>query len=151
MDPRGSRRRYVEFFLVHLGWDSALIDPADLEVTHEELLDGELVHSTRLRLEDLDLSAIAGKDACTVRLPSVGRRVAHGVTLSTVDGELIDRSGPYPLVERVEMTLVVDGHEMPAIRSGDDEPLPGIERRTDRTRQIAADMRAVLASAAAAR
>src|SRR3954447_24302260 len=45
-------------FIVDLGWEPARIGLADLELTHEELLDGELVSSVRLRLEDLDTSDV---------------------------------------------------------------------------------------------
>jgi hypothetical protein len=138
-------------FLVDLGWDPTGISLADLELTHEEQLEGEMVSATRLRLEDLDTSAVDALGICSVSLPSVGRRVAHGVSLHTVDGELLDRTGPYPLVERIEIKITANGSELPPVVSGVSDPLPALDERMKRSAEVARDIEAVIRNGAQAR
>jgi hypothetical protein len=138
-------------FLVDLGWDPTRISLADLELTHEELLQGEMVSATRVRLEDLDTSTVDALGVCSVALPSVGRRVAHGVSLHTVDGELLDRTGPYPLVERIEMKITANGSELPPVVSGVSDPLPALDERMKRSAEVARDIEAVIRNGAQAR
>jgi hypothetical protein len=138
-------------FLAELGWEPERIDLADLELTHEEFFDDELVGSVRIRLEDLDTSAVEDRGRCQVTLPTLGRKVAHGLALHTLEGELLDRSGPYPIVERIEMSLEVNGHKLPPIVTGMTNPPPGLEERLDRRERIAEDIEQVIQSGVQAR
>jgi hypothetical protein len=91
-----------EALLAHIGWDPSRIDLMDLVVDLEQFISGDLVAQVRIPIEDT-----AGADdlreagSCAVSLPTYGPGVASHVTLSTRDGALLDRTGPYPLAERV--------------------------------------------------
>lgn len=132
-----------ESFLAELGWEPERIDLADLELTHEEYFGGELVASVRIRLDDLDTSAVDDRGRCQVTLPTLGRKVAHGLALHTIEGELLDRSGPYPIVERIEMSLEVNGHKLPPILTGLTDPPPKLEERLDRRERITQEIEEV--------
>ncbi len=138
-------------FLVELGWEPARISLADLEITHEEFLDGELVSAMRIRIEDLDTSEVDGKGRCTVAVMTIGRSVTHGVSLHTADGELLDRTGPYPLAERIEATLTIDGTELPPVVIGRTDPPPPLDERMRRSEQMATDLEDVIRNGVQAR
>lgn len=140
-----------ESLLVDLGWDPTRIALSELELTHEELLDGELIASSRFRLEDLDTRKVEHRGSGTIRLPSMGRLVAHGVALHTVEGELVDRHGPYPLAERVEISLIADGEVFPPFVTGVTEPPPGLDQRTRRAAQLAEELERVVRNGVQAR
>lgn len=140
-----------ESFLVDLGWDPTRISLPDLELTHEELLDGELVLDSRLRLEDLDTREVDDLGLCTIALPTVGRSVAHGVALHIVDGELLDRSGPYPLVERAQIDITVNGDELPPVVTGISDPPPELDERMQRAAQIVTELETVVRNGVQAR
>lgn len=140
-----------ESFLVDLGWDPGRISLPDLELTHEELLDGELVLDSRLRLEDLDTRKVDDLGLCTITLPTVGRSVAHSVALRIVDGELLDRSGPYPLVERAQIDITVNGDELPPVVTGISDPPPELDERMQRAAQIATELESVVRNGVQAR
>lgn len=140
-----------ESFLVDVGWDPTRISLPDLELTHEELLDGELVLESRLRLEDLDTRKVDDLGLCTITLPTVGRSVAHGVALHVVDGELLDRSGPYPLVERAQIDITVNGEELPPVVTGISDPPPELDERMQRAAQVATELERVVRNGVQAR
>jgi hypothetical protein len=140
-----------ENYLADLGWDPALVHLADLELTHEEFIAGELVLATRIRLEDIDTGVVEGSGSCSVALPTLGRKVAHGLTLYTLEGEFLDRNGPYPLIERIEMRPTINGEELPPIVTGVTEPPPGLEARIDRTERISQDLESLVKNATQAR
>lgn len=88
---------------------------------------------------------------CQVTLPTMGRNVAHGLALHTLEGELLDRSGPYPIVERIEMSFEIDGHQLPPIVTGVSSPTPALEERLDRGERIAQEIEEVVKSGVQAR
>jgi hypothetical protein len=73
------------------------------------------------------------------------------VLLHTVEGELLDRSGPYPLLERVVSTVVINGHTLPPLVSGITEPPPGLEARLERRDRLQAELETLLQNSAQAR
>ena len=137
-------------FLVELGWEPARISLADLEITHEEFLDGELVSAMRIRIEDLDTSEVDGKGRCSVAVMTIGRSVTHGVSLHTADGELLDRTGPYPLAERIEATFTIDGTELPRAVIGRTDP-PPLDERMRRSERMTTDLEDVIRNGVQAR
>jgi hypothetical protein len=143
----GEFRRYI----VELGWDPSRIDISDLEITHIERINLDTVLANRIRLEDLDLAEVAGAGAVAIELPTLGRRVTHELVLSTLDGELLDHSGPYPLIERVEVGLEIDGEQQPPIVSGITDPPPELQARIERREEISAELREVIENGAQAR
>ena len=140
-----------EYYLADLGWDPGRIDLADLEVTHVERLGKETVLSTRIRLEDVDLAAVRHVGRCSVRLPTIGRKVTHEVLLHTVEGELLDRSGPYPLLERIVSTMTVDGHVLTPTVYGITDPPPELQARLERRDRLRAELDELLQNSAQAR
>ena len=140
-----------QYFLADVGWDPGRIDLADLEVTHVERLGRETVLSTRIRLEDVDLTAVRNVGRCSIQLPTIGRKVTHEVLLHTVEGELLDRSGPYPLLERIVSTMTVDGHVLAPIVYGITDPPPELQARLERRDQLRFELDELLRNSAQAR
>jgi len=124
---------------------------ADLELTHLEYLRDEVVSSTRIRIEDLDTSEVEEAGKAAISLPTLGRSVAHELLLQTLDGELLDKSGPYGIVESVHMTLVVNGHEQPPVVSGVTDPPPELDHRLARADELTATIEGVIQNGAQAR
>jgi hypothetical protein len=131
-----------ELFNVELSWDPDLIGLHDLELTHEQFVGDDIASSVVIRLEDLDTESVDDKGRCQVSLVSLGRGIRHGVTVRTVDGDLLDRSGPYPLLERVEVGLEINGQAQapvvvgeidlpPRLTTGPSELGPWSQRSTD--------------------
>ena len=60
---------------------------------------------------------------------SLGRGVRHGLILRTIDGELLDRSGPCPLVERVTLGMTINGEEQQPVMLGETGAPDSIEDR----------------------
>ena len=148
-ETRGEKT--FEHFNVDLAWDPELIALADLELIHEQYVEDDLASSVGVRLEDFDLGAVERKGQCRVSLMSLGRGVRHGLILRTIDGELLDRSGPYPLIERVTLGMTTDGKEQRPVVLGETRPPESIEDRSNRARAIEADMKQVLQLGAQAR
>lgn len=140
-----------ENYIANLGWDPQRIDLADLEITHVERLGRDTVLSTRLRLEDLDLNDARDAGSCSVRLPTIGRTVTHELLLHTVEGELLDRNGPYPIVEQIVTTMTINGQTLEPRVHGVTDPPPGLEDRLQRRDQLQAELEALLESSAQAR
>ena len=138
-------------FIADVGWDPQQIDLADLELTHEEWLDRELVLSTRFRLEDLDTADVDDLGSCSIEMPTLGRKVSHELLLHTLDGELLDRNGRYPLVESVHITPKVNGHTLAPIVTGVSEPPPGLEERMDRVAEVSETIEQVVRNGVQAR
>jgi hypothetical protein len=140
-----------ERFNVDLAWDPESIVLADLELIHEQYVGDDIASSVTVRLEDFEIGAVERTGGCQVSLMSLGRRIRHGMTLRTVDGELLDRSGPYPLVERVTVGMTIDGEEQQPVVIGETGAPVSLEDRSQRARAIEADMRRVLQLGAQAR
>lgn len=148
-DTRGEKT--FEHFNVDLAWDPSLIGLADLELIHEQYVEDDLALSVGVRLEDFELGAVERTGQCRVSLMSLGRGVRHGLILRTIDGELLDRSGPYPLVERVTLGMTINGEEQEPVMLGETGAPDSIEDRSRRGREIEADVRQVLQLGAQAR
>jgi hypothetical protein len=103
----------------------------------EQYLSGDLVAQIRIPIEDTTgVDDVREAGNCTVALPTYGQGVASQVTLLTRDGALLDRRGPHPLAERVDIRVVVDGvEESPIVLGGDQAPL-GLEDREARRRLV---------------
>ena len=142
-----------EHYLIQIGWDPRRTDLSMLELTHVERLGLETVMSVRVALGDLGAAPdVSGSRRVTVKVPTVGRSVTHEVLLHTLEGELLDRSGPYPIAELVSLSITVDGQEdlRPTV-IGATGPPPPWQERAGRLGDIEADMTELLASAAQAR
>jgi hypothetical protein len=138
-------------FNVDLAWDPALVGLADLELIHDQYVEDDLASSVGVRLDDFDLGAVEKFGRCRVCLMSLGRGVRHGLILRTLDGELLDRSGPYPLVERVAIGMTINGEEQQPVVLGEIGAPRSIEHLSKRARAIEADVRQVLQFGAQAR
>ncbi|MGZ6576512.1 MAG: hypothetical protein ACXVHJ_36705, partial [Solirubrobacteraceae bacterium] len=66
------------------------------------------------------------------------------------DGALLDRTGPFPLAERINITLEANGSTTP-ITIGTDDPLPGLEARSVRQAQIEQQIQMLVSEAAEGR
>ena len=140
-----------EHYQASIRWDPRRIDLADLEITHVERLGRDTVLSSRIQMDDLDLEAARNAGTCLVQLPTIGRTVTHELLLHTVEGELLDRNGPYPLEERIVMNMTVNGHTMePRVHGITDAP-PGLEERLQRRDQFQAELETLLRNSAQAR
>lgn len=115
---------------VTLAWEPDRIDIAELELQLEEYLDdGELVHTARVVLEDLDTEEVHDTGFCRVQLPTLGAKLCHGVSLATREGELLDRRGPYPLVEQVTTEITINAQPLPPVVVGELRPTPVLAER----------------------
>jgi hypothetical protein len=143
----GEFRRYI----VELGWDPSRIDIADLEITHIERMNLDTVLASRVRLEDLDIAGVAQTGSVAIELPTLGRKVTHELALYSLDGELLDQSGPYPIIERVGLTLEINGERQPPVISGITDPPPELQARIERRDEVRTELKEVIESAAQAR
>lgn len=134
-------------FNVELSWDPDLIGLYDLELTYEQFVGGDIASSAVIRLEDLNTESVDDKGHCQVSLVSLGSGIRHGVTLRTVDGDLLDRSGPYPLAERVQVGLEINGQAQAPIVVGEDRPPVSFDDRSERARTIESEIKQVLRAA----
>jgi hypothetical protein len=148
-DSKGEGK--FELFNVELSWDPDLIGLHDLELTHEQFVGDDIASSVVIRLEDLDTESVDDKGQCQVSLVSLGSGIRHGVTLRTVDGDLLDRSGPYPLIERVEIGLEIDGQAQAPVVAGEKPSPVSFDDRSERARIIESEVKQVLRSGAQAR
>ena len=143
----GDREYHVE-----IRWDERFIDLVDLELLHLERLGGEIVRSSRIRLDDLDLTAVRTRGTCSVRLPAIGRRVLHELLLCTVEeGEVLDRVGPHPLVERAVLEASKGGSVPEAFGRATRRPAPDLEETLQRREQLQVGLEAMLQNAAQTR
>ena len=117
-----------------------------------ERLDLDVVLAVRIRLEDLEIddTTMAG-GAIAIELPTLGRSVTHELRLHTADGELLDLSGPYPLVERMEMRMEINGAKQAPIVMGITDPPPELAARIKRREEIESELEATIESRAQTR
>jgi hypothetical protein len=148
-DARGTKgyKRYI----AEVGWDPARIDISSLVLSHTEYLNRDVVLANRLALEDIDSREIASPGAIAIEVPTLGRSVSHELHLHTVEGELLDRNGPYHLVERIEMRPEINGAKLKPIVIGDAGPAAGLQARLERRQEIEVELAKALESAAQAR
>jgi hypothetical protein len=148
-DSRGEGK--FEHYIVELGWDPTRIDLGDLEITHIERMNFDTVLANRIRLEDLEIAEVAVAGSVAIKLPTLGRSVTHELALYTLEGELLDHSGPYPLIEKVEVALEVNGERQPPIISGVTESPPELKGRLERRQEVSEALREVIENGARAR
>jgi hypothetical protein len=94
-----------ELFELHLGWEPARCDLADLEVELEEWVGDEVAYARRLALGDIQLGDRQGADTAIVSLPTLGRGVAHSARLHDRDGALLDVTNRSKLIEQASLTM----------------------------------------------
>jgi hypothetical protein len=138
-------------YIVELSWDPSRIDIADLEITHIERMNLDTVLDSRIRLEDLDIAEVTQVGSVAIELPTLGRNVTHELALYSLDGELLDQSGPYPIIERLELGLEIDGERQPPMISGITDPPPELHARIERSDEVHAELREVIENGAQAR
>jgi hypothetical protein len=112
-----------DLYAIGVGMDLQRVDPADLEISIEEEVAGELVFSEHLRLEDTDLTGlisellapapVPGRKVMSVALPTLGRGIRRTVRLFHRDQGLLDRWDSFNLVERISLSLDVGGGPQP--------------------------------------
>ena len=137
---------------VYIGWDPDRIDLIDLVVDLEQFVEGELVSQLRVPLEDTAISdEVRRAGACVTSLPTFGRGTASRVSLTTREGALLDRIGPHPLVEFVQIGLTTNGHEQPPIVIGSGGPPPGLEERAVRQEEVARQIASLASQGAESR
>ena len=94
-----------EVVQLHLGWEPARCDLADLEVELEEWVGDELACSRRLGLGATALGERQGPDKAIVSLSTLGRGVAHSARLHDRDGRLLDVTNRSKLFEQVSQSM----------------------------------------------
>jgi hypothetical protein len=147
-DSRGESE--FKHYIVELGWDPGRIEISDLEITHIECMNLDTVLAIRIRLEDLEIADVAAAGSVAIELPTLGRNVTHELMLSTIDGELLDRSGPHPIVERLEVAMEINGERLPPIISGISDPPPNLQVRIERRDEVQAELQEIIENAAQA-
>jgi hypothetical protein len=129
-------------FDCYIGIESDRIDIQDLSVSLDEWINGELVHSQQVKLEDLDVDHVRGEPNIVIRLPTLGSGVERSVRLHDRHGTLLDASqDQFRIVESVGLTVkAIDFGEEHAFTTviGNREPTPLFLDRSsaiDRVRQ----------------
>ena len=113
----------LETFDVRIGLDPRRIDVADLEIEFEEHVRGEVVLNQRVRLEDVATRNVRGAPRLTVALPTLGRKVAHGVRLRDRDGVLLDMTDTNYLIESISLKFrIADSEEEVVVGERKDPP-----------------------------
>ncbi len=144
-DVRGGKE--LETFDLHIGLDAHLLHPTELVVELEEFLDDELVYSRTMRLDETTLPQMTAdrRQWMVSSLPTLGVGVSRRVALRHIDGELLDRTGTFNIIERVTTSVHVAGpgqslHEAPLAfeRTTGLDPAPqgGFSRQPDIDRVI---------------
>jgi hypothetical protein len=96
-------------YSIHLGHDPGRIDVAELELTFEERLGGELIHARRVRLDQVPSDEVRGAPAFNVDVPSTGHGLQRSVTLYDHTGSVLDMTGSHFSVEIINITIDVIG------------------------------------------
>jgi len=130
----------LETFDVHLGLDPDRVDIADLELEYEERLDDEVVLNQRVRLEEVAISDVRAAPNVTVRLPTMGTKVAHAVRLRDRDGALLDMTDPHYLLENIHLTIAGGGRENTVV-IGEQRPQPTLVERAERVHEVIEEYR----------
>jgi len=103
-------------------------DPHELEIEVQERVDGDLAACRRLRLADIPMPAKV-RSRLGVMLPTLGRGLQRTVSLYHRDGELLDQRAAFSFVERIEMTMTVNGAAQPTIVIGEKRPPATVAER----------------------
>ena len=149
VDQRGTRAG--DHKLARLGWDAAQVDASGLVLQVEEFDDdGELVLSQRVACADLNLP-VASSTPVEVRLPTLGPKLRHGLSLYAADGGLLDRIDPGPFAETVSLSLSFGDSEPLEVTSGTPLTVPALEERLGRARAASEEFTTVRRSGADAR
>lgn len=127
-------------FDVNLGLDTDRVDIAELEIEYEERLDDEVILNQRVRLEEVEISTVRQAPDVTVRLPTMGTKVAHAVRLRDRDGALLDMTDPHYLLENIHLTVAGGGRE-DTIVIGRERPRPTLVARAQRVHEVIEEYR----------
>ena len=140
-------------FDCHIGLEPDRIDVSDLQLTFDEWIDGELVVSQQVRLEDLVVDHVRGQTAFTVQLPTLGARVLRTLQLRDRTGTLLDRSSSrFGIVESIELTVNQIGVPGPGteVVIGEHHPTPTYVERAEGIDRVRQQYQDLFASGAAA-
>lgn len=132
-----------ELYDVVLGLEPDRIELADLELEVEERVNDELVIAERLRLEDVDNRESHDGALVSVSLPTLGRQVKRAVRLHDREGRLLDAWEPFNIVEKIGMTMSVNGHEQPTTWTGDLRDAPDLVELLGATERVRAQYSAL--------
>jgi hypothetical protein len=139
IDQQGTREG--DHKLARLRWDAAAVDPSGLVLQVEEFDDyGELVLSQRIALADHDLVDVSNDAPYEVRLPTLGHKLRHGLSLYAADGSLLDRHEPWPFAETVSLSISLDGSIPLELTSGVPLAVPALDERLGRATEVSREL-----------
>lgn len=96
-------------FTVGVECDRQHMSYSEIEVELEERLAGEVSHIHRLSLSQLRLTSVPNDASMVVALPTLGSLVQRRVRLWSRDGDLLDETGYFHLVEQINVNMGVIG------------------------------------------
>lgn len=114
-------------FDVGIGLDMSRVSLADLELSLEEYLRGDLVSARRIRLGDIELPAAA--PSVSIRLPTLGSGLQRRVRLFDRDGVLVDATNRLSMVEQIQASFsLLDTSETTTVTVGSIQNLDLVQR-----------------------
>lgn len=139
----------LKTFDCYIGLERNRVSVDELAVTIDEWVDGELAHSQRLALEDIDVEHVRSEPLITVRLPTLGTRVNRTIRLHDRNGAFLDGSeDQFVITETINIALRVvgprqsldepDAHEE-SFSVGTAHPQPTLVGRADAVRRVQAE------------
>jgi len=109
---------------------------SELEIELEEQVDDEVADVRRLALGDLRLPNVPRDAALVVEMPTLGPRVKRRVRLWDNEGQLLDQTGIFNLVEQINLQIgLIDGGEVRTSSIGG-ALNPSLVERLDRARLV---------------
>lgn len=133
-----------------IGWREDRVDPLGLSIYARSHKDGLTLLARQLRVSALpprgDLPAVDPRKrpwrerVLSIGLPRGPRRTDWGIQLFDANGQLLDERPVVPRVERIEMSMRIDGSAEPASTMviGDREPVPTASEHDDAVDQALA-------------
>lgn len=131
-----------------IGWREDRVDPLGLSIYARSHKDGLPLLARQLRVSDLpprgDLPELDPRRrpwrerVLWLSLPRGPRRTEWGVQLLDAGGQLLDERPVVPRVERVEISMRVDGGAASSVVIGDREPIPSASDHDDAVDQALA-------------
>ncbi len=132
----------METLECNIGLEPARIDVADLVLSIEEWVSGEIVHSQQIKLEALpSVDAMRGKPHITVPVPTLGSQIQRLVRLYDRNGSLLDTTKLFWIVESIKMNLrVTTGDKVSehVTMVGENRTLPSLVERADAIERVRA-------------
>ena len=131
-------REDLATFDLSLGLEPNRIDIADLVVTLDEWVSGELVHSQQVRLEHLEVDHVRGEPNVVIALPTLGPQVQRSARLHDREGRLLDMTGfQFSIVEAIKIDIGVMGaDETETVQIGDLRTVPPLVKRAQRVARV---------------